>query len=1025
MTLKPGRQERLITEEVAEALDRIAPAWIERRALSDETAAELLTRHVADFLRVALRNAPKRGDSRVPSQLQLANELVRWLAERCDLPIDPEERIRDPGELLRSLLTADDVHLSARHPPAPLVPLRQSELIVNGPRDIRLGHLVERELPSADGVDLIIAFLKHSGVRMLVDELRRFVERRPKKLRVLTTTYLAATDILALRTLQDLGAEIRISYDAKTTRLHAKSWIFHRDNGFSTAVVGSSNLSASAMLDGREWNVRVSQVDNAVVFKKLTATFDQYWDDGTFEPFDEHRFFDAIDAQKRRNDDLDQLARVVRPKPYPHQLEVLDSIAAERVAGYQHNLVVAATGTGKTMVAAFDFKRIREERPDASLLFVAHRKEILRQSLAMFRAVLQDGDFGRTLEHGRPLERDRHVFAPIQAMHADRLSTLRPDAYDVLIVDEFHHAEAKSYRALLDHLQPAFLIGLTATPERADGRDVLHHFDDRVAAELRLWDALDLGLLSPFQYFGVHDGVDLRAVDFRSGRYDVTTLENIYTADHVRARTVLRATADKVGEPTKMRALGFCVSVAHADFMARYFTEHGVPALSVHSKTADAIRNDATRRLARREVNVLFTVDLFNEGVDLPTVDTVLFLRPTESATVFLQQLGRGLRRADDKDCLTVLDFIGNASRKFRFDRRFGALIRGTRKQIEEAVSEGFPHLPGGCEIQLDHESQAIVLENIRSNLSQTKRRLAEDLRSVGDVGLRAFLAQADASIDDVYAAGGSYTELLHRAGLRNGSAPGAKLRRALSRALHVDDVHRLRTWRGWLAKEAPPTANPDERLQLMLYAVLGHGREPVDAMQATWDTLWASVDLCAEIHALFGLLIDRLRAATYPLPDLPLHVHATYSRPEIMGAIGAIGASNKLLSPMIGVFEHAASRSELLFVTLDKDDKEFTPTTMYDDYPLSAERFHWQSQGLTRADSPRGLRYQSHDTMGWRMLLFVRQRSKERGNAVPFTFLGPVHYESHEKEKPMSIVWRLERPIPPAMWNAIKIAGG
>jgi superfamily II DNA or RNA helicase len=1032
MAIRPGLHETLVTGDVSDALDALDAGLVELDALGESESPELLAEHLGQLVFKVLRSLKVDGqrvgsvaDRLRAKRVAFANDLVAWLSAReSEERVDAGEQVPQPGRVLRLLRDPADVRLGDANLPRPQLSIRHSDLMVNGPRDVRLGHLIQGELPSADRVDILISFFKYSGLRVVLDALRVFAERRPGALRVLTTTYMGATEVRALETLRELGADVRVSYDSRRTRLHAKAWMFHRESGFSTGLVGSSNLSRAALLDGCEWNVRVSQVDNGVVFRKLTATFEQYWSEESFEPYDRDRFEDVLDAGRAPDAERCALARAVQVTPYPHQREVLDSLVAERGRGYRRNLVVAATGTGKTVVAALDYARIRKQLGSASLLFVAHREEILQQSLATFRAVLRDGGFGRLLSSGRRLDRDLHVFASIQSLHAERLAKLRPDAYDVVIVDEFPHAAAKSYQALLEHLRPKYLLGLTATPERADGRSVLGYFEERVAAEIRLWDALDLGLLSPFQYFGVHDGTDLSRVDFVAGRYDIETLTKLYTADHVRARGVLRATREKVRDVLRMRALGFCVSVKHAEFMARFFSEQGVPALAVSGGTKKPARARALAALRSGEVKVLFSVDLFNEGVDLPNVDTVLFLRPTESPTIFLQQLGRGLRIAEGKECLTVLDFIGNAHRKFRFDRRYGALIRGTRAEVGRAVEQGFPQLPAGCEIQLDHEARAAVLRNIRAAMRLGKRALAQDLAKVGDVGLREFLVKADVQLEDVYSGGGSYTELLHRSGLRAGSAPNSTAMKALQRLQHVDDAERLSRWREWLEADEPLVANPADSLQLMLFASLGHVRRPAAQMQQAWDELWAELDLRRELCELFALLEDRRRQPTFPLQGVPFHVHASYSRDEVTAGLGEL-RKGKLLRLQGGVFKHEPTRTDYLFVTLEKDEKHFTPTTLYEDYAMSEDRFHWESQGVTRADSPTGRRYQDHVAMEWRICLFVRRRRQERGVTSAFHFLGPVRYESHEREKPMRIIWRLERPMPPAFWNEVKVAAG
>ena len=319
-----------------------------------------------------------------------------------------------------------------------------------------------------------------------------------------------------------------MSYDTRTTRLHAKAWLFERFSGFSTAFIGSSNLTHSAMLDGVEWNVRLAEASTPNLIEKFKAAFESYWADPDYEAYDPSR-----DAE--RFDNAVRPTAVFEPshvfhfdlQPWPFQREMLQRLQAERERHHRHrNLVVAATGTGKTLVAAFDFRRLRESRQNPSLLFVAHRREILSgESLAASRAVLRDGSFGELLVDGHRPERNRHVFASIQSLAHIELDAITPDAFDVVVVDEFHHAAAPTYERLLNSLRPRILLGLTATPERTDGRSVLEWFDGRIAVELRLWDALERGLLCPFQYFGLHDGTDLSHLQWSRRGYDVAALK--------------------------------------------------------------------------------------------------------------------------------------------------------------------------------------------------------------------------------------------------------------------------------------------------------------------------------------------------------------------------------------------------------------------------------------------------------------------------------------------------------------------
>ncbi len=1029
----PGLYEQPLTRGLEAQLRGLDDGLKRLEELDAHEAAPAFARLLHDRLVQAFGSLPQK--DRVAHQIALANrvlEVIREGAPRAGAEV--EDEVAAPGQRLLAVLEAVDAPAKAIEPARPEIPLAASDLLVNGRHDVSIGPEVKRELASADCVDLLCSFLKWSGLRLVEAELRDFLRRRPGGLRVLTTAYMSATQRRALDALMEMGAEVRVSYDTSRTRLHAKAWLFRRESGFSTACIGSSNLSAAAMLDGVEWNVRLSQIDNGAILDKFAYIFDQYWADNEFRPYDPDEFDRAVIRQKRA-----AAAPLLKfdIEPRPHQREILDELAAERARGHHRNLVVAATGTGKTIVAALDYQRLRRELSRGRLLFVAHRKEILQQSLDTFRVVLRDGSFGELLVDGEHADRWEHVFASVQSLHEARLEALRADHFDVVVVDEFHHAAAPTYERLLSHLAPRVLLGLTATPERADGKSILSWFDGRVASELRLWKALDQGLLSPFQYFGVGGAPDLRGVKWSGGRYLTRALSNVYTADHLFARRVLQEVQAKVADVTRMRALGFCVDIAHAEFMAEQFRAAGLPAAAVSANTSRAERDARLAALRSGELGVLFSVDLFNEGVDVPDVDTVLFLRPTESPTVFLQQLGRGLRRRADKECLTVLDFIGNAHRKFRFDARFRAIVGGTRRSVQREIERGFPSLPSGCSIQLDRQSREAVLKNIQDALGLGRRGLIEDLRELtrqrGEVDLQTFLEESGIDLEDLYSGGWCWTRLRREAGLQPGEPDEGELRieRALSRMLHLDDAWRIGGLRALLAHGSPPEADADDALQRMLYMLLGYVRAPLSGMQAAWDHLWDRGWLRDELLALLTLLDDRSRRLTFPLEgrlaSVPLRVHGTYTLDETMAAFDERNRKGGVKRIQTGVYYLRRFEADLFFVTLEKSERHYSPTTLYNDYPITDHRFHWESQSSCHEDTETGRRYLAVKADGpQQALLFVRQRkSDERGETMPYTLLGPCTYLGHRGARPMQIEWELARPMPAAFYQEVKLAAG
>jgi superfamily II DNA or RNA helicase/HKD family nuclease len=1048
--LPTGLYETPISRALAEALEKLGADRTEVAALRPEDAPQVLARLLYDRLVHSLGAVP--AESRLEHQVALVNqviELLRQAAPRGGAEV--ADQVASPARLLLAVHPPPDGSLGTRPvPERPHVPLAASELLVNSHQDLSVGPEIRRELASADRVELLCSFLKWNGYRVIEEALKAFLERRPGALRVLTTTYIGATERRALDALAALGAQLKISYDTGRTRLHAKAWLFHRDSGFSTAYIGSSNLSASAMLDGLEWNVRLSRVDNGPILAKFEAAFEQYWADPEFEAYDPARDGERFEkaVRRERGDEGDApLLAAIEVTPRPHQQEILDDLAAERARGHFRNLVVAATGTGKTVVAALDYRRlakawraaprIRAPGPSGappSLLFVAHRDEILRQSQQTFRLALGDGSFGERLVSGEVPAAGRHVFASIQSFHADRLRELRPDAYEILIVDEFHHAAAESYDRLLEHLRPRILLGLTATPERADGRSILHHFDHRIASELRLWKALDQGLLSPFQYFGL-EGPDVSHVPWKRGRYETAGLSNVYTASDAFALRVVQELRHEVADVRRMRALGFCVDVRHAEFMAERFRRAGIEALAVSGETPWEERRAALLRLQHGDLRVLFSVDLFNEGVDLPDVDTLLFLRPTESATLFLQQLGRGLRRREDKPCCTVLDFIGSASRKFRFDLRFRAIVGGTRRHVERQIQQGFPSLPSGCAIVLDRASQQAVLENVRRQLGTGQIGLIEDLRALGpDAELPRFLRETGFELEDVYERPGCcFTDLRRRAGFAVPPVPaeGRRLERALARMLHVDDEERLGAFRTFLSAPAPPRGDPASTTQRVLFVLLGYLREPLSRMGHAWSELWAHDALRRETLQLLDLIEDRSRRLTAPLPGrlatLPFRTHASYTLDEVMAGLGERTAKGGVMRIQTGVYYSEPHACDLFFVTLEKSERDYTPTTLYRDYPLSPGVFHWESQSNCHEATPTGRRYLELRRGGAQQaLLFVRQRRRDdRGMTAPYLLLGPVYYRTHRGGRPMQVEWELERAMPAREFQEMKVAAG
>lgn len=875
-----------------------------------------------------------------------------------------------------------------------------------------------------------------------------------EKIRIITTSYMGATDQKAIDFLASLPhTEVRLSYNTKRERLHAKAYLFLRNSGFHTGYIGSSNLSHSALTNGLEWNLKVTTQEIPHIIEKFKSTFETYWASSEFETYHVHdekhreRLKKALQKEQgAESPDEPQLFFDIEPHPY--QKEILERLTVEReVHQRNRNLVVAATGTGKTVISAFDFRRFYKENPTAKLLFIAHREEILKQSRATYRAVLRSHSFGELWVGGSEPEHFNQLFASVQTLNSrfDQLS-LSPDFFDFIVIDEVHHIAAESYRPILNYFTPKILLGLTATPERHDGSDIREDFFGTIAAELRLPEAINQRHLCPFQYFGLNDPTDLSQVQWVKGRYLPSELTKIYTANDQRVGHILRSMEEVVGNIHSMKALAFCVSQDHAKYMSEKFLLKGIPSAVLTSKNSQD-RVVLREQLTSGAINVLFVVDIFNEGVDIPEIDTVIFLRPTESLTIFLQQLGRGLRFSDGKECLTVLDFVGNAREEYDFSHKFRALVGKSQTSITDEIESDFPHLPLGCSIVLQKQAKEIILRNIK-NAIVNQRKLISSIRSYAQqthlpLTLSNFLIQnPNVTIEDIYKSkidgGGGWSRLCVKAGVLEDSLDTeiekAMFRGISNRLLQTTSHSYLRFILRLLQHNGVWDQTDAIENQFALMAHYDFWQKPgkefdfhslsESLVALTRDQRLKEECIATTTHLLNSLNVEEIFMEIDP--PSALRIHARYSRDEILAAFGE-NRFDKKSSSREGVVEIKKFNTELLFVTLQKTEKRFSPTTLYHDYAINEILFHWQSQNAARPDRGKGLSYVEHQRKGKRIILFVREQSlDEFGRAMGFINLGPVNLETHSGSQPMNIVWRLEEPLPPYLWSAAaKLAMG
>ncbi len=1003
---------------------------VDTEVLDEEEAKTYLSAYIGAVTKKALSMIrEQQADKKLLAQIKVCNEVIETLSHHLQKQEFLQLKLEEKGEILTSIYEKlNSIYaIKDEKPVRPVTSISQSSLFTGSQAEPNMLEELRKEILSADEIDWLVSFVKWSGTRIVLNELRTFTERGGK-LRIITTSYMEATDYKALEELSKLpNTEIRVSLDKERTRLHAKAYLFKRATGFSTAYIGSSNLSNPALTSGLEWNLKVTEQDSFDIIRKFKATFESYWNDGEFRSLGDPSTWYALRSSLTKDRVAEeQVAYNLDIRPYFYQQEILDELDAERVVhGRYRNLVVAATGVGKTVISAFDFKRFLKEKPNAKLLFIAHREEILTQSLATFRAILKNANFGELFVGKHVPHSLDQLFMSIQSWNSKQMENLTSaDFYDFIIVDEFHHAAAPTYQRLLSYYHPTVLLGLTATPERMDQKSVLSYFDDYIASEMRLTEAINRKLLSPFHYFCVTDIVDLSSIKWTRKGYDLDQLSNLYTANDRRSDLILDAIDRYVTSLEDVKGLGFCVSVEHAKYMAAYFNKKGVPALALYGDSPNEERETAKKRLESGEVKFIFVVDLYNEGVDIPAVNTILFLRPTESLTVFLQQLGRGLRLAEGKECLTVLDFVGQAHQDYPFEDKFRALVGPSKHSIRHYVENGFSYLPKGSVILMERQAKEYILRNVKTTKISKKQLVTKLQYFEQDTGLPLtllnFLRYEGLTLHDFYGnKNRTFEGLKAEAGLIEPFSNPFEdvLKKQIHKLFHFDSKDLIQ----FMIRYVQGEESIDEQDHLMI-GILYYSfyRKPphelgFSSMDEALKRLFSFGENKAEILSVLQVCFENIHHIDLPSPfpySSPLRVHGRYTTDQIMAAFGYY---NDEQAPAFreGVKHFELLKTDVFFITLNKSDKEFSESTMYEDYAINDKLFHWQSQSRTSNTSPTAQRYIHQQELGQQIALFVREYKTENGFTSPFTFLGTANYVSHEGSQPVSFVWKLNTPMP------------
>lgn len=1036
--MEQGLYEQIINKLIASKIEILGREkfHISTTVIDKNEAPIILSKYLSTTINSAFSQI--KGEQSLEQQISISNRIIELLSSELKSDLFEEDLIETEANILNAIYAKTNADFSDfssyLKEITPYTRLSQSELFTGNNAGVSIESELKKEILSSNKICFLVSFIKWSGIRIFKEELRHFTESGGQ-LQIITTSYMGATDLKAVQFLSELpNTEIKVSYNNSNERLHAKAYLFLRNTGFHTGYIGSSNLSHAAMTSGLEWNVKLTTFEVSQLLSKFHKTFDTYWQDSEFELFDKVKDSEKLNsALKSAVTSTNQFSTFFDLKPYNFQEEILESLEVERTVHERNkNLVVAATGTGKTMISAFDFKRYLKSNPDARLLFIAHRIEILEQALDTFKAVLKDNNFGEVWGDGRAPSNFKNIFASVNTLR-NRVEShdLSSDYYDFIIIDEVHHIVASSYRPILKKFSPKVLLGLTATPERMDNEDILSDFDNTVAAEIRLPEALNRKLLVPFQYFGITDSVNLKDVAWQNGKYLAAELTAKYTKGERRVNEIINNVEKYLTDSSKVRALGFCVTQEHAAYMSRKFCEAGYNADYLTSKTGNR-REELRLKFQKGEVNFLFVVDIFNEGVDIPEIDTVLFLRPTESLTVFLQQLGRGLRLTEGKDLLTVLDFVANSRPEYDFEGKFRALVGKTNTSIQKELERDFPHLPLGCSIVLERQAKEFILNNIKAATSYNRRIIERKIRSFGndtnlELTLQNFSKFYNIPIQYIYKYD-TWSRLKQKAGVIEDfnfqfekNVLSALNNKWLSTNSYSYFSFILKLAKNRFSFDLSRFNQEERQMALMLYYDVWQKANQHQSLDVAIRKIGESEVICNEIIEFLSLQIDKIKflETEISLPySQPLKLHSRYTRDQILAAF-KFSSFEKQSSNREGVAENKDLNTELLFIDLVKSDQDFSPTTLYNDYAISESLFHWQSQNATIPERGKGLSYINQEENNKRILLFIREQKKDTyGRTMGYVFVGNAKYFESEGRKPMNIKWQLSEPLPHYLWK-------
>ncbi|WP_226582162.1 DEAD/DEAH box helicase [Halobacillus litoralis] len=928
---------------------------------------------------------------------------------------------------------------------------KENKLIVNSESTNLLKELTS-SLETCESFYFSVAFMNFSGIQLLLDALEE-AKNRDVAGRIMTSTYLNFTDPKALQKVREFeNVNLKVFVTDQTVGFHTKAYIFEYKDSYKV-IIGSSNITQSALKSNVEWNVEVISKQDASFTKQVIKEFNSLWErssDATDEFLrDYSEFFHNLRQVTEQNQGIYEKAAYITPNSM--QKRAIENLNRLRATGEQKALVIAATGTGKTYMSAFDVRRLRPKR----LLFVVHREEILQKAKETFEKLMHGFDvtFGLLTGTQKDMQSD-YIFANIHTLsnHYERFD---PHEFDYIIYDEAHHATADSYQKVIDHFNPTFMLGMTATPERGDGRSIFDLFDQNVALEVRLHDALEDDIVVPFHYFGI---TDIEEVDLSDVAID--DMKEIARRLQVNERVdfIIEKMCFYGHDGEKRKGLGFCANRDHARFMAEQFNVRGYWSEFLSGEDSGEVRQKAIEKLEddAHPLQFLFTVDIFNEGVDIPSVNTVLMLRPTESPIVFIQQLGRGLRKYKQKQFLTVLDFIGNHTKAFLIAIALNGQRYYDKESLKVAISTDFAHLPGATHIQMDK----ISADRILAQIDQEKFMSAKYLREQYQEFKKIRQGKVPYWLMDYYKYDGSPdpVKFIKKDGTYLNFVAKAEKDQQLTQLLGNEMFEKTLRW---LSKQIPLKRPFD--FAIMRY-LLQH--EKVTLEQAKREILKWMEDVADDsvrhaveyldqtyfdtkeknlVPPLFERNGDALKQTSLwsELLSHPVYQgylndvieyglfryerefgHINYGEPFFklyeqytMAEVALLSNYRKTHSAFRGSGLLRNGNEYFLFIDLHKE-ADIEESIQYNDQFISRTQFQWESPNQTAQSSETGQSIIHSVEKEINLHLFVRKYKEiEKGYREPFIYIGKGNTMTYQNNRPIEFQFELEQEVPEALY--------